>query len=65
MDVAATNRRFMTGAEVAELFRTSEATVRYWKYIGKLKAVKVGRRSLYAVEDVEALIADARAGSAA
>lgn len=52
-------QRFMTGAEVAELLRTSESTVRYWKHIGKLAGVRIGKRTLYAAEDVEALIAAA------
>ncbi len=54
----------MTGAEVAAMFRTTESTVRYWKHVGKIKAIRVGRRSLFAVEDVEALIAAARASAA-
>lgn len=58
------DNRFMTGAEVAEMFRTSESTVRYWKYAGKLRGIRVGRRTLYAVADVEALIAAASAPSA-
>ena len=59
------NRKFMTGAEVAQLLRTSESTVRYWKHIGKLKAIKPGRRVLYDVVDVAALIDAGSTGTAA
>ena len=56
--------RYMTTAEVAETARTPVETVRYWRYVGKgPKSFKVGRRVLYAVEDVEAWIAEARAGT--
>ena len=53
-------------AEVAELVRAPIETVRYWRHIGKgPKSFKVGRRVLYAVEDVEAWIAQAKANTAA
>jgi excisionase family DNA binding protein len=49
--------------EVAEMLRTPAETVRYWRHVGKgPKSFKVGRRVLYAREDVEAFIAAARAG---
>jgi excisionase family DNA binding protein len=52
---------YKTTAEVAELCRTSSETVRYWRHIGKGPAsFKLGRRVLYAAEDVEAWIAAAR-----
>jgi len=61
-----TRTKYMTGAEVAAMFRTSPETVRYWKYVGKgPKFLKVGRRVLYAVEDVEAWASDARSGGVA
>jgi len=54
--------RYMTTAEVAETTRAPVETVRYWRHIGRgPKSFKVGRRVLYAVEDVEAWIAEARA----
>jgi DNA-binding transcriptional MerR regulator len=61
------NVRYMTTAEVAATARTPIETVRYWRHVGKgPKSFKVGRRVLYAVEDVEAWIEDARrAGEAA
>jgi len=38
----------LTTAEVAERFRTSPATVRYWRHTGTgPKGVRVGRRVLY------------------
>jgi predicted DNA-binding transcriptional regulator AlpA len=56
------SERFLTTAEVAEMTRTPVETVRYWRYVpGKgPKSFKVGRRVLYALEDVEAWISEAR-----
>jgi len=57
---------YMTTAEVADLLRTPLETVRYWRHVGKgPKSFKIpgGRRVLYAVEDVEAFIQEARSGS--
>jgi DNA-binding transcriptional MerR regulator len=52
---------FLTTQEVANICRAPAETVRYWRHIGKgPKSFKVGRRVLYAVEDVEAFIANAR-----
>jgi excisionase family DNA binding protein len=57
--------KYLTTAEVAETLRTPPETVRYWRHVGKgPKSFKVGRRVLYAVEDVEAFIAEARQGVA-
>lgn len=51
----------MTTPEVATLCRTSPETVRYWRHIGKgPKSFKVGRRVLYAREDVLAWLNAAR-----
>lgn len=45
----------MTTPEVADIFRTSPETVRYWRHIGYGPAsFKVGRRVLYDADDVEA-----------
>lgn len=58
---------YLTTQEVAELLRTPAETVRYWRHVGKgPKSFKVagGRRVLYAVEDVETFIAEARGVSA-
>lgn len=58
--------RYLTTAEVAETLRTPAETVRYWRHIGKgPRSFKVGRRVLYAAEDVEAFIAEARAATKA
>jgi excisionase family DNA binding protein len=55
---------YLTTAEVAELLRAPVETVRYWRHIGKGPAsFKAGRKVLYAREDVEAWIAQAKAGS--
>lgn len=54
-------KRYLTTDEVAELLRAPAETVRYWSHANKgPKSFKVGRRRLYAVEDVEAFIARAR-----
>ena len=57
---------YLTTQEVADLLRTSPETVRFWRHAGNKgpKSFKVGRRVLYAAEDVEAFIADARGVSA-
>jgi len=56
---------YLTTMEIAELLRTPVETVRYWRHIGKgPKSFKVGRRVLYALEDVEAFLAGARQGAA-
>jgi len=53
-------------AEVAELVRAPIETVRYWRHVGKgPKSFKVGRRVLYAIEDVDAWIAQAKVNTAA
>lgn len=53
--------RYMTTQEVADLLRTSPETVRYWRHKGKgPKSFKVGRRVLYAREDIDAFIAEAK-----
>jgi excisionase family DNA binding protein len=53
--------KYLTTEEVAQLLRTSPESVRYWAHAGKgPKSFKVGRRRLYAREDIEAFIAAAR-----
>lgn len=48
-------QRFLRTAELAERYRTSPATCRYWRYIGYgPKSIKVGRHVLYDIRDVEA-----------
>lgn len=52
----------LTTEEVADLVRARPETVRYWRHIGTgPRSFKVGRRVLYAREDVEAFIEQARA----
>lgn len=56
---------YLTTEEVAQQLRTPVETVRYWRHVDKgPKSFKVGRRVLYAREDVEAFIAQARGVSA-
>ena len=56
---------YLTTEEVAETLRTSPETVRYWRHkkVGP-RSFKVGRRVLYAREDLEQFIAEARGASA-
>lgn len=59
--------QLLTTAEVAELYRTSPATVRYWRHTGYgPQGRKVGRRVLYDAHEVQAfwqsLSADSSAG---
>lgn len=57
--------KYLTTMEVAEALRTPIETVRYWRHIGKgPKSFKVGRRVLYAADDLEAFIAEARGAKA-
>ena len=58
--------KYLVTAEVAELVRAPIETVRYWRFAGKgPKSFKVGRRVLYAIEDVDAWIAQAKVNTAA
>jgi excisionase family DNA binding protein len=62
-----TAKLYLTTDEVADMLRAPAETVRYWRHIGKgPKCFKLGRRVLYAVEDVQTFIETARkAGTAA
>jgi len=58
--------QLLTTNEVAELYRTSPATVRYWRHIGYgPKGRKVGRRVLYERSEVEAFWNDLGSGDVA
>ena len=58
--------KYLITEEVAELVRAPVESVRYWRHIGKgPKSFKVGRRVLYALDDVEAFIREARTGGTA
>jgi len=53
---------YLTTRELAERFRAPEATVRWWRHRGYgPPAIKVGRRRLYPLADVEAWEARLRA----
>ncbi|GLY63711.1 helix-turn-helix transcriptional regulator [Amycolatopsis taiwanensis] len=44
---------YLTTNEVAERYRTSPGTVRYWRHIGYgPKSVKAGRRVLYPAAEI-------------
>ena len=50
--------RYLTTKDLAELCRTSTETVRYWRHIGYgPKGVRVGRRVLYEVAEVDRWLA--------
>lgn len=52
---------YLTTEEVATKLRTTPETVRFWRHAKKgPQSFKVGRRVLYAREDVERFIATAR-----
>ncbi len=55
--------RYLTTAEVAERYRTAEATVRYWRHIGYgPSGVKIGRRVLYPESELIRFEAERRRG---
>lgn len=50
---------YLTVPEVAQQFRTSPGTVRYWRHVGTgPKSFRFGRRVLYRREDVAAWVAE-------
>ncbi len=50
--------QLLTTADLADMLRTSPATVRYWRHTGYgPPGTKVGRRVLYDRQDVEAWLA--------
>lgn len=52
----------LTAPETAEMLRCPTETLRYWRARGEgPRWFKIGRRVLYAREDVEAFIAEAKA----
>jgi excisionase family DNA binding protein len=51
------DQRLLTVDEVAELCRTSPATVRYWRHMGSgPKSFRLGRRVLFREDDVRSWI---------
>ncbi len=58
--------KYLTTDEVAELLRMPVESVRWWRHVGKgPKSFRLGRRVLYAAEDVEAFVCEARKAGAA
>ena len=52
-EIKAKYREYLNTAEVAELARTTDSTVRYWRHIGYgPRGFVVGRRVLYRAADV-------------
>ncbi len=57
---------YLTTEEIAQLFRTSPGTVRYWRHVGKgPRSFRAGRRVLYRESDVRAWADALHAGTAA
>lgn len=57
---------YLVTNEVAERYRTSPATVRYWRHTGYgPKSIKVGRHVLYPVAEIEKFDKKLLAGDAA
>lgn len=46
-------KRYLTRKEVAEKFHVSLSTVHAWINSGKIQAVKIGRRTLFDLSEVE------------
>ena len=56
---------YMTTAELAELVRAPDSTVRYWRYCGKgPKSFRLGKRVLYDVDEVRAWLKKLEASGA-
>ena len=53
----ATPFRLYTLQEVAIIFHAPLATVRFWRSVGKITVVKIGRKALVTHDDLQALIA--------
>jgi excisionase family DNA binding protein len=46
------SEQYWTTEEVAERYRTTPATVRYWRATGRLKGLRLGRKVLYAESEL-------------
>ena len=56
---------YMTTAELAELVRAPDSTVRYWRHCGKgPKSLRLGKRVLYDVDEVRAWLKKLEASGA-
>jgi excisionase family DNA binding protein len=52
---------YLTTQEVADFLRTPAETIRYWRHVGKgPTSFRIGRRVLYAREEIERFVAEAR-----
>jgi excisionase family DNA binding protein len=57
---------YLTTAELAELVRAPDSTVRYWRHCGKgPKSFRLGKRVLYDVDEVRAWLKELEAGAEA
>jgi transposase-like protein len=55
---------YLTTAEVAEHYRTSPGTLRFWRHAGRgPKGVRVGKKVLYPAEEIERYDAELRAAA--
>lgn len=50
--IAITQPKYLTRKEVAEMYSVTLPTIHSWVNSGKLKAVKIGGRTLFLAEDV-------------
>jgi excisionase family DNA binding protein len=44
--------KYHTEQEVAEMFRTGVGTIKRYRRLGRIRAVRVGRRTLYSEDEV-------------
>ena len=49
-------REFLTAGEIANTCRVSDETVRNWARAGRLKAIRIGRKYLFAKRDIESML---------
>jgi DNA-binding transcriptional MerR regulator len=55
--------RYLTTVELADMYRTTPSTIRYWRHTGYgPQGVKVGKRVLYAESEIRRWDEGVRAG---
>lgn len=50
------NQKVLTTKQVADIFQVRDYTIREWIKLGKIKAVKIGRRWMVSAEEVDRII---------
>ena len=62
--ITAAEPEYLTTSELAQLLRSPQETVRYWRHLGKgPRCFKIGRRVLYPVAEVRAWLKELEAGA--